>query len=91
MQFIISETDEVLVPQAGLAVVGALLQGTTIKRRTSAIKLEDCPRPGHGQPNRLASRGVVQNRRRRPRPRPLEKGGGARGGENSIENARERA
>jgi Transposase DDE domain group 1 len=51
MEFIISETDEVLVPQAGLAVVGALLKGTAIKRRTSAIALEDCPRPEikHGE------------------------------------------
>lgn len=45
MEFIISETDEVLVPQAGLAVVGALLKGTAVKRRASAIELEDCPRP----------------------------------------------
>jgi hypothetical protein len=51
MQFIISQTDEVLVSQAGLAVVGALLQGTAIQRRTSAIELEDCPRPEikHGE------------------------------------------
>jgi len=51
MEFIISETDEVLVPQAGLAVVGALLKGTAVKRRVSAIELEDCPRPEmkHGE------------------------------------------
>jgi hypothetical protein len=51
MQFIISETDEVLVPQAGLAVVGALLKGMAIKRRINAIELEDCPRPEikHGE------------------------------------------
>lgn len=51
MQFIISQTDEVLVPQAGLAVVGALLKGTAIKRRLSAIELEECPRPEikHGE------------------------------------------
>jgi hypothetical protein len=45
MQFIISETDEVLVPQAGLALVGALLQGTSLRRRVNTIHLEDCPQP----------------------------------------------
>jgi hypothetical protein len=45
MQFVISETDEVLVPQADLALVGALLQGTTLKERASAVRLEACPRP----------------------------------------------
>lgn len=51
MQFIISETDEVLVPQAGLALVGALLQRTTLRRRVGAIHLADCPRPEvqHGE------------------------------------------
>lgn len=51
MGFIISETDEILVPQAGLAVVGALLKDTAIKRRLNAIPLEDCPRPEikHGE------------------------------------------
>jgi hypothetical protein len=51
MQFIISETDEVLVPQAGLALVGALLQSTAIKRRINALRMEGCPRPEvkHGE------------------------------------------
>jgi hypothetical protein len=51
MQFVISETDEVMVPQAGLALVGALLQGTTLKKRVSAIPVEACPRPEvkHGE------------------------------------------
>jgi hypothetical protein len=51
MQFIISQTDEVLVSQAGLAMVGALLKDTAIKRRMSTIRLEDCPRPEikHGE------------------------------------------
>ena len=45
MQFVISETDEVLVPQAGLALVGTLLQSTALKKRAGAIGLEACPRP----------------------------------------------
>jgi hypothetical protein len=51
MQFIISKTDEVLVPQAGLAVVGALLRDTAIKARANAISLAVCPRPEikHGE------------------------------------------
>ena len=51
MRFIISETDEVLVPQAGLALVGALLQGTALRQRINAIQVEGCPRPEvkHGE------------------------------------------
>jgi len=51
MQFIISQTDDVLVPQGGLAIVGALLRGTALRRRLDAIRLEGCPRPEiqHGE------------------------------------------
>jgi len=45
MQFIISTTDEVLVPQAGLGLVGALLQDTKLRRRVDAIEVEGCLRP----------------------------------------------
>lgn len=45
MQFIISTTDEVLVPQAGLGLVGALLQDTKLRRRVEAIEVEGCLRP----------------------------------------------
>lgn len=37
MQFIVSTTDEVLVPQAGLALVGALLQDTKLRQRVNAL------------------------------------------------------
>jgi hypothetical protein len=45
VKFIISQTDEVLVPQSGLALVGALLQDTEIRKRTNALKVEGCLRP----------------------------------------------
>ena len=45
MQFIISTTDEVLIPQAGLGLVGALLQDTKLRQRIDAIDVEGCLRP----------------------------------------------
>jgi hypothetical protein len=45
VQFIISTTDEVLLPQAGLALVGALLQDTKLRQRVDALDLEGCLRP----------------------------------------------
>jgi hypothetical protein len=50
MQFIISETDEILVSHSGLALAGALLQQTDIRKRTSGIRLGDRKRPevSHG-------------------------------------------
>jgi len=50
MKFIISETDEILVSHSGLALAGALLQGTRIGKRASAICLGDRKRPevSHG-------------------------------------------
>ncbi len=45
MQFVISTTDEVLVPQAGLGLVGALLADTKLRRREEAVEVEGCPRP----------------------------------------------
>jgi len=33
MKFVISTTDEVLVSHAGLALAGAILQGTQIRKR----------------------------------------------------------
>jgi hypothetical protein len=45
MQFLVSTTDEVLVPQAGLALVGALLQDTKLRQRVDALEVPDCPRP----------------------------------------------
>ena len=45
MQFIISTTDEVLLPQSGLALVGALLQQTKLRQRIDALDVEGCPRP----------------------------------------------
>jgi hypothetical protein len=45
MKFIISETDEVLVSHSGLALAGAILQGTQIRKRASAIRLGDRKRP----------------------------------------------
>lgn len=40
MQFIISETDDVLVSHSGLALAGAMLQGTPLVDRLSAIEVE---------------------------------------------------
>jgi hypothetical protein len=45
MQFIISTTDEVLLPQSGLALVGALLQDSELRRRVDALDVEGCLRP----------------------------------------------
>jgi hypothetical protein len=45
MQFIISTTDEVLLTQSGLALVGALLQQTKLRQRIDALDVEGCPRP----------------------------------------------
>jgi hypothetical protein len=45
MQFIISTTDEVLIPQAGLGLVGALLQDTKLRQRVDAINVEGYQRP----------------------------------------------
>ena len=45
MKFIISETDEILVLHSGLGLAGALLQGTGIQKRSSAIRLGDRKRP----------------------------------------------
>src|SRR3990172_8214576 len=45
MQFIISTTDEVLIPQAGLGLVGALLQDSKLRQRIDALDVEGCPRP----------------------------------------------
>lgn len=45
MQFIISTTDDVLLPQSGLALVGALLQGTKLRQRIDALNIEGCARP----------------------------------------------
>jgi hypothetical protein len=51
MQFIISETDDVLVSHSGLALAGALLQGTPLVERLSAIEVEGSRRPTmpHGE------------------------------------------
>jgi len=43
MKFIISETDEILVSHSGLALAGAILQGTQIRKRASAIRLSGAP------------------------------------------------
>ena len=50
MKFIISETDEILVSHSGLALAGALLQGTGIQKRSNGIRLGDRKRPevSHG-------------------------------------------
>jgi len=45
MKFVISETDEVLVSHSGLALAGAILQGTQIGKRASAVRLGDRRRP----------------------------------------------
>ena len=45
MQFIISTTDVVLIPQAGLGLVGALLQDTKLRQRIDALDVEGYLRP----------------------------------------------
>ena len=45
MKFIISETDEILISHSGLALAGALLQGTGIQRRANGICLGERRRP----------------------------------------------
>jgi hypothetical protein len=45
MRFIVSTTDEVLLPQSGLALVGALLQETKLRGRIDALDVEGCLRP----------------------------------------------
>ena len=45
MQFIISTTDEVLLPQSGLALVGTLLQDSKLRQRIDALDVEGCSRP----------------------------------------------
>ena len=45
MQFIISTTDEVLIPQAGLGLVGALLQDSKLRQRIDALDVEGFLRP----------------------------------------------
>jgi len=51
MEFIISETDDVLVSHAGLALAGALLQRTDLRSRLDALEAEGCKRPAmpHGE------------------------------------------
>jgi hypothetical protein len=50
MKFIISETDEILISQSGLALAGAILQATGIRRRANGIRLGEGRRPeiSHG-------------------------------------------
>lgn len=50
MQFIISETDDVLVSHSGLALAGALLGQTQMNRRLDALDVPECKRPSmaHG-------------------------------------------
>ena len=50
MKFTISETNETLVSHSGLALAGALLQKTSIQKRSDAIRLGDRKRPevSHG-------------------------------------------
>ncbi len=45
MQFIISTTDEILIPQAGLGLVGALLQDSKLRQRIDALDVEGFRRP----------------------------------------------
>jgi hypothetical protein len=45
MEFIISETDEILVSHSGMALAGALLWGTAIPKRINRIHLGDRKRP----------------------------------------------
>lgn len=45
MEFIISTTSDVLVSHSGLALAGALLQETKLKRRLDELRVEECKRP----------------------------------------------
>jgi hypothetical protein len=45
MQFIISETDEVLVSHSGLALIGSLLQATNVRQRVNDITVPGVLRP----------------------------------------------
>jgi hypothetical protein len=45
MRFIISTTDEVILPQSGLALVGALLQQTKLRQRIDALDVEGYAKP----------------------------------------------
>ncbi|MCL6507138.1 MAG: IS1380 family transposase, partial [Bryobacteraceae bacterium] len=45
MEFLVSTTDEVLLPQSGLALVGILLQDSQLRRRIDALRVEGCARP----------------------------------------------
>ncbi len=51
MEFIISETDDVLVSHSGLALAGALLKQTQLRRRLDTIEVEGLTRPvmPHGE------------------------------------------
>jgi hypothetical protein len=51
MEFIISETNDVLVSRTGLAWAGALLQRTELHQRLDAMKVEGLKRPAmpHGE------------------------------------------
>jgi len=51
MEFIISETDDVLVSHSGLALAGALLQRTGLRRRLDGVQVEGLKRPlmPHGE------------------------------------------
>jgi hypothetical protein len=50
LKLIMSETDEILISHSGLALAGAILQGTQIRKRAAAIRLGDRKRPevSHG-------------------------------------------
>lgn len=50
MQFVISETDDVLVSHTGLALAGTLLGQSQLKRRLDALDVPQCKRPAmsHG-------------------------------------------
>ena len=45
MQFIISETDEVLVSHSGLALIGSLLQETNVRQRVNELAVPGVSRP----------------------------------------------
>lgn len=51
MEFIISETDDVLVSHSGLALAGALLRQTQLRRRLDTMEVEGLKRPvmPHGE------------------------------------------
>jgi hypothetical protein len=51
MEFVISETDEVLVSHSGLALAGALLQRTALRQRLDAMQVDGLKRPTmpHGE------------------------------------------